>query len=123
MELSIGNKIKKLREYRGYSQDYMAKKLNISQEQYSYLENRQKQIPDSTIEDISKLLDFSKEEIFNFKSENFIKNYFSDSSTGCFNITTLIIECHEHERKAYHELISVLRKEIEELKNKQQPNT
>ena len=56
MELTLGQKIRKIRELKGYNQQYIAKKLNISQEYYSYLENKQKEIPPEYITKIAALL-------------------------------------------------------------------
>lgn len=54
--LDLGQKIKKIRELRGFSQEYMAVKLKVSQEQYSYIETKQKNIPLPQKEEIAKLL-------------------------------------------------------------------
>lgn len=43
MTETLGKKIQKVREIKGFSQEYMARKLNISQEQYSYIEINKKQ--------------------------------------------------------------------------------
>jgi transcriptional regulator with XRE-family HTH domain len=47
--MSIGSKIRKLREDRQYSQDYVATKLNITQSAYSKIES------DKVLADIDKL--------------------------------------------------------------------
>lgn len=64
--LTIGEKIKALKELRGYSQEFMAVKLKISQEQYSYLENKQKSVPDEKVQHMAFLLEVSVDFLKNF---------------------------------------------------------
>ena len=116
--LTTGTRIKKLREIRGYSQDFMALKLGISQEQYSYLETKQKNIPDEQITIIASLLEVKEDFLKTFDPQNVIQNTFNDTAQGYFNIQSLIIQSHENERKAYVELIDRLKDEIVELKTK-----
>lgn len=113
---TIGKRIQKIREIRGYSQDYMAKKLDISQEQYSYLENKQKTIPEKTVELIASVLGVTVEFLNVFDPDNIIHNTFNDSSNGYFNIEKLIIQGHERERHALNELITNLKSENSRLK-------
>lgn len=72
MTLTLGQKIRKLRELKGYSQQYVAKKLNISQEYYSYLENKQKEIPPEYLLKISQLFDVTPDFIENFDSDKIL---------------------------------------------------
>lgn len=50
----IGYKIRKLREIRNYTQEYMADSLNISQNAYSRIEREETEPPLSRIEAIAK---------------------------------------------------------------------
>jgi transcriptional regulator with XRE-family HTH domain len=74
MELTLGQKIRKIRELKGYNQQYVAKKLNISQEYYSYLENKQKEIPPEYISKIADLFDVSVDFINTFDFEHILGN-------------------------------------------------
>lgn len=114
--LTTGLRIKKLRELRGYSQVYMAKKLGISQEQYSYLETRQKFIKQEQISIIAALLDVKEAYLKSFDPQNIIDNTGIAHSKGSLNIQDLIIENHENERKLFIELIASLKAELAELK-------
>jgi transcriptional regulator with XRE-family HTH domain len=116
--LTTGLRIKKLRELRGYNQVYMAKKLGISQEQYSYLETRQKSIPGEQIKSIAALLAIKEDNLRTFDPENIIENAVNEQSQGYLNIQNLIIENHENERKLFLELIARLKEELAELKQK-----
>ena len=116
--LTTGLRIKKLRELRDYSQVYMAKKLGISQEQYSYLETKQKSIPEEQIKSIATLLAVKEDYLKTFDPENILENAGIEKAQGYLNIQNLIIESHEHERKLFLELITRLTKELAELKQK-----
>ncbi|MEO6542102.1 MAG: helix-turn-helix transcriptional regulator [Ferruginibacter sp.] len=116
--LTTGLRIKKLRELRGYSQVYMAKKLGISQEQYSYLETRQKAIPAEQIRSIASLLAVKEDFLKTFDPEKIIENTGNEQAQGYLNIQNLIIESHENERKLFLGLIARLKEELAELKQK-----
>lgn len=47
--MSIGGKLRKLRQNKGYSQEYMAETLNISQKTYSNMENEKASISVETL--------------------------------------------------------------------------
>lgn len=74
MELTLGQKIRKIRELKGYNQQYVAKKLNISQEYYSYLENKQKEIPPEYISKIAALFGVSVDFINSFNFDQLLTN-------------------------------------------------
>ncbi|MEO7306753.1 MAG: helix-turn-helix transcriptional regulator [Ferruginibacter sp.] len=116
--LTTGLRIKKLRELRDYSQVYMAKKLGISQEQYSYLETKQKSIPEEQIRSIAVLLAVKEDYLKTFDPQNMIENAGNEKSQRYVNIQNLIIESHENERKLYVELIARLTEELTELRQK-----
>jgi len=116
--LTTGLRIKKLRELRDYSQVYMAKKLGISQEQYSYLETRQKSIPDEQIKSIAALLAVKEDYLKTFDPLHIIENSGKEHTQEYLNIQNLIIESHENERKLFLGLIARLKQELAELKQK-----
>ena len=100
---TIGAKIKKLREIRGYSQSYMASKLHVSQEQYSYLENRQRNISEKNIKTVLVLLNVSKEYFGNFDTDQLIQD---SSQKEKLTMKGCMGESNMPERAAYLELIS-----------------
>src|SRR4249919_3503077 len=77
MEYTLVQKIRKIRELRGYTQRYIAYKLGMSQERYSYLENHKKSIHIETIVEISSLLAVSVEFIKGFEPDKFITSTIS----------------------------------------------
>lgn len=63
---SIGFKIKKIRELRGYSQFYVASELNITQSAYSKIENGCCKLCTTRFIEISKILKVEPNKILNF---------------------------------------------------------
>jgi transcriptional regulator with XRE-family HTH domain len=116
--LTTGIRIKKLRELRGYSQNYMAKKLAISQEQYSYLETKQKTITDEHIKTIAALLGVKEDYLKTFDPQNIIDNSINDQPQAYLDIQNQIIKSHESERKYFLILIDKLKEELKEMKKK-----
>ena len=70
----IGN-IRKIREFRNYTQDYLAAKLNISQNAYSKIELGYSSITLTRLIHIAEILEISLVELINFRGEDvsFIK--------------------------------------------------
>lgn len=66
MELKLGRKIKKLRELRNYSQDYMASQLGLSQSAYSNIETNDAGLNTDRLEKIANLLEITVSDIENF---------------------------------------------------------
>jgi transcriptional regulator with XRE-family HTH domain len=116
--LTTGLRIKKLRELRDYSQVYMARKLGISQEQYSYLETKQKSISNEQLKSIAALLEVNEDYLKLFDPQKIIENSGNEQAHEYLNIQNMLIETHENERKLFLELIARLKQELAELKQK-----
>ncbi|MFM7194875.1 MAG: helix-turn-helix domain-containing protein [Bacteroidota bacterium] len=65
--IGIGDKIRKIRNIRGYSQEYMGSRLHMSQNNYSRIELDQINLTLKTLEDIASVLDISTQDILNFQ--------------------------------------------------------
>jgi transcriptional regulator with XRE-family HTH domain len=88
--LTVGDKVRKIREIKGFTQEYLATKLHISQNAYSKIElGKTKLSIDKVGEicsvlevDIDTLLNFDDKQIFNNCQQsgnmNHIYNYHSD---------------------------------------------
>ncbi len=66
-----GEIIRKLRELRGYKQEYVATKLGITIKAYSKLENGQTKLTTDRLREIAKILGFKPELVINFHEESF----------------------------------------------------
>jgi transcriptional regulator with XRE-family HTH domain len=63
---TIGNKIKKLRELRNFTQQYVAERLGVSQPTYSTIESGELDITLSRLDEISKILGMRIEDVMAF---------------------------------------------------------
>jgi transcriptional regulator with XRE-family HTH domain len=72
--LTIGMKIKKLRELRNYTQEHMAKKLNMSANGYGKIERDETDISYSRMQQIADILEVSIPEIINFDDKLILGN-------------------------------------------------
>ena len=61
--MNIGLKIRNIRMHKGYSQEYMAEFLNISQKTYSHLENDKIKIHLGRLSKIAEVFDLSLAQI------------------------------------------------------------
>lgn len=101
MNEPLGKKIKKIREIKGFSQQYVAAKLKISQERYSYLENKQKHIDEEQLKKIAGLFEVSLQYLTTFDTEK-ILNVSAGHSTRLDTIDECIIIIHQLKEKINH---------------------
>lgn len=71
MSLETGVRIRKIREYRNYTQQHMAEILGISQNAYSKIESGNTKLSTDRLEDIAKVLDVPYEAILNSEKQIF----------------------------------------------------
>lgn len=71
---AIGQKIRKIREQKGYSQDYVSSKLSISQNAYSKIENGGIKIDHEKLEKIASVLEMEIEDILSFNEHMIFYN-------------------------------------------------
>lgn len=119
----LGKKIKKLRELNNFSQNYMAKKLNISQPSYSNLESGVDDISEERLEKIAELLKVEVSDIENFddrailniiqhniKSDGYVNNkYVDDRVVDLLNEKNALLQTNV---KLLEEKIHHLEKEL-----------
>ena len=80
MSVESALRIKRIREFRNYTQQYLADKLDISQNAYSKIENGTTKLTIDRLEQVAKLLDVPVESILSnekqvFNVENHAKFY------------------------------------------------
>ncbi|MEY5049757.1 MAG: hypothetical protein RLZZ175_3116 [Bacteroidota bacterium] len=107
---SIGFKIKKLRELKNYTQEYMAEKLNISQSTYARFEKDDSDVTISKLQQIAEVLEVTLNDILDFNSQYIFNNY-SKTKNG-FNIN----HSSELEKELFEKHINHLTKENEYLR-------
>ena len=96
----IGEKIRKIREIKGYSQDYMAAQLKMSQNNYSRIELDQNNINISRLEEIAKVLEVKPTDIMEFDERYVFHNTWNnqtggESKGGIFNNEAAIKELRD----------------------------
>lgn len=112
---TIGQKIKKIREIKGFKQDYMADQLEISQQSYSNIESNKIDVPFSKITQIAEVFGMRIEDMVAF-DEKFVFNMTGNHNMGYNNNPTIHMNFPEKVQQLYEEQILGLKLEVEYLK-------
>ena len=115
--MEIGNKIKKVRELRNFTQEYVAQELGITQESYSRIESNKASLTIQRLDKISDilqvnvfdLLSFDEKYVFqeSFQNQQHSSNYFGSKEAKKDDLYERIIEQQKTE-------IDFLRKLLED---------
>lgn len=109
---AVGNKIRKIRELKGFTQDYMASQLEISQRAYSKLENEEIKLDWQRIQKISTILEIELIDLVSFDD-----NLVFHNSTQSGKINTINNNFPDELKKSYEDRIKHLEDEIVFLRN------
>lgn len=109
--MDIGYKIRKIRELKGYSQEFLASQLEISQRQLSRIENNDTDLSLSKLETISNILEVTLNQLLGF-DEKFIFQHCENAFGNNQNYYAF----SDKERDLYEKRISHLEKEITYLR-------
>lgn len=109
-DTQIGRNIKNLREIRNFTQEHMSAKPNVSQKQYSRIENGEISPSIKLLFEISKILDTTLQTILEFNVYLIFNNLNSGDEFHAFNNTPVeqIKELYEkllHEKDRYIKLL------------------
>ena len=100
--MHIGTKIRKLRELKGYSQEYMASQLGMVQTNYSKIERGEtKDMTVKRLEEIAKVLEVTPATILNFDEKQVLNNTSNHQEGGYSGNIMYIKESFDRERKQY----------------------
>ncbi len=113
--MEIGTQIKKIRELKNFTQEYMAEQLNISQSAYAKMEKDDSDLTISKIKKIAEILNIKVEDLINF-NDKYIFNNYSKTENGFY-----INQASPTEKELYQNHIQSLEKEnsfLKELINK-----
>lgn len=88
--MKIGNKIKKIRELKNYTQEYMANELSMSISNYSKIERDEISITIDRLEEIAiilkmkfqDILAFDEKNVFNFINSPHLQGYINNLYAG-----------------------------------------
>jgi len=108
----IGVKIRKIRELKGYTQGYMAQKLDISQRAYSKMERQETKINWERINDIAEVLDIDPVDLVSFDDSLIFNNC---SQSGKAN--NIYNNFPDELKQQYEQRINELRTEVNFLRD------
>ena len=121
MKNNIGIKIRQLRELRGFSQEYMANQLSLSQRQYSKIERNEAKIDWDKIVEISDILEITAFNLVTFDDSLIFNNNstpkkFNNYPEKLVEQYERIIEQYEKRIEQYERRIKQLEEEVSLLK-------
>jgi transcriptional regulator with XRE-family HTH domain len=114
--MNIGNKIKKIKELRNVTQEYMAIELGISQEGYSKIEADKTKITLERVEKIAKILQMDILDLLSF-DEKFVFNNFSNPQQKQRIKNIFGGQNNENEKELYERIIEELKTEVAFLRS------
>ncbi|MEH6658845.1 helix-turn-helix transcriptional regulator [Leeuwenhoekiella marinoflava] len=109
--VGIVSQIKKLRGHKGYSQDYMAYELDISQAAYAKLEKNETKLTVDRLFRISEILETSIYELLRFKASS-INNTGQNFHKEQPDVVVKLIEQYEERLKEKDEFIAILKERL-----------
>lgn len=107
---TVGNRIRKMREEKGITQELMAMSLDITQSNYGRLEKDDRRLTVPKIQKIAEILNVSIAQIFNESSEKVINQLHNESPTA-YNVENL----YQDNKEAYDQLNFSLKEHIAHL--------
>nr|WP_310587490.1 helix-turn-helix transcriptional regulator [uncultured Dyadobacter sp.] len=110
--VEIGEKIKKIREIKNYTQEYMAQKLEMTQAGYGKIERNESELSYPKLMKIAEVLKVSVEDIINF-NEKMIFNVMHNQTGNGYVVNN---GTSDQERKLYEQIIQQQKEEILFLK-------
>lgn len=109
----IAKNIKKYRELRGYSQEYMAHELDITQASYAKLENNLTKINVDRLFAISELLEADIQDILDIKKQTIFNQNNNVTANAFGNVESLA----QNDKEVYEQLIKSKDEQISLLKS------
>ena len=109
----IINKIREIRKDRGYSHEYMAHLLDISQVAYSKIEKNETKLTVERLFKIAEILEAKIEDILDIKADKVYKQDLKDNSIGHQEIQNM----YQDNKEVYEKLIASKDEQIALLKS------
>ncbi len=112
--MHIGQKIKKLRELKNFTQTHLAQELGVTQSAYSKIELGESEVTYSKLEKISEVLGMKPEDVISFNESMVFNVMHNNNGHNGFVINNNNIT--DNERKLYENQIKFLLDEVTHLK-------
>ena len=113
-KLSVSENIRLIREARGYSQEYIANKLNVTQQAYSNMEKKPETMTLGRLKELAKVLDVSLMVLIAEELTNMQQNINQQGGLAVTKIDNYINA--DNALKLYENTIKELREELKTLK-------
>ena len=107
------NKIKEIRKNKGYSHEYMAHLLNISQVAYSKIEKQETKLTVERLYKIAEILESKIEDVLDIKADKIYNQDLKDQAVGHQEIQNL----YQDNKEVYEKLIASKDEQIALLKS------
>jgi transcriptional regulator with XRE-family HTH domain len=117
MDAIIGSKIRKVRELKGFTQEYLASKIGLSQNAVSKIEKGQIKIDDKLFTTIASAPEVDKEAILNFNDNYVFTNCSNPGNYNNYQIHPIeaVLKLNEKLLQSKDEIINALKGQIETL--------
>jgi len=109
---NIGFNIKRVRQQKGYSQDFMANKLNISQASYARIESQETKLSIDRLQEIANILDTN---IFAFLDSSKLTIQTQTNNEGAYG-NGYVENLHVENKEIAQKLVQTLENENQHLK-------
>lgn len=114
--MNIGDKIRKVRELKGYKQEYVAGKLGLSVTAYGNIERNESSLTFERLEEIAAVMEVTVQDILNIPEQLNIHNITTAHQVGFTHTYNDNRKGTETEIDAFKQSIAHLEKEIEYLR-------
>jgi transcriptional regulator with XRE-family HTH domain len=114
--MNIGDKIRKVRELKGFKQEYVAGKLGLSVTAYGNIERNDSSLTFERLEEIAEVLEVTVQDILNIPEQLNIHNITTAHQVGFTHTYNDNRKGTESEIDVYKESIKHLEQEIEYLR-------
>lgn len=111
--MEIGNKIKKLRELRNFTQEFMAQNLEMTTSGYGKIERNETEVSYQKLEKIAEVLGLKIEDIINFNEQVVFHQLHNNYATAGYIINQTM---NDKERSLYEQIIAQQKEEIDNLR-------
>lgn len=111
----IGNRLRKLRELRNYTQEYVAKKLNMTATGYGKIERDESDVSFQKLKKIAIILNIKIEDIINF-NEDLVFDVIHNQTAARKDSGLAVNKLSETEKLLYEQIIAQLKEENTYLK-------
>ncbi len=118
MKKNVSENIRLLRESKGFSQEYIANKMGVSQQAYSNMEKKPETMTLARIRDLAKVLDVNMMVLLNEESVLIQQNFNQQGGNAATHLE--VHQQMDQTLKVYEDLIQVLKDEINFLRSERQ---